>query len=180
MKEKSNKKNNSQIKKSRFDEAVDTLTDSLRIGLSKNPNEQEWLQKLFESYTKRFTEDNSRIWTTGSILVPISLAGFAAYAQIDRPLPIHIWTLASASSAIMIAWLFIAENHRAFQQKSLAWITAIQKYLGIEDTIGPYIKGNLFNRIFTFSGAIQTMRYVLAFGVLTGWYFILRYHCLVP
>ena len=135
----------------------------------------EWLRTLYESYTERFLSDNSRIWITGSIMIPLSLAAFAALPTISCPKFIHLLTLAIASSAVMISWLVIAENHRAFQEKSRAWIVAIEETLGLEKTGGPKIRGNILNRILTFPAAVQIMRWGLAGAVVIAWILVLAF-----
>src|SRR3989344_4582485 len=78
----------------------------------QDPN--AWLQTLYQNYANRFLSDNGRIWSTGSILIPLSLAGFAAVVGLDAPRWPHVVVLMFASIALMFIWLVIAENHRAF------------------------------------------------------------------
>jgi hypothetical protein len=137
----------------------------------KDPN--AWLQTLYQNYSTRLLSDNSRIWSTGSILIPISLAGFAAVVGLDNPQWTHVAILMFASITIMFIWLVIAENHRAFQQKSEAWIVAIERTIKLEGVGGPKVKGNFLNRLLTGKGVIQNMRWYLFFAVVLGWIGIL-------
>jgi hypothetical protein len=129
----------------------------------------EWLRTLYERYTDRFIHDNNRIWTTGSIMIPISLAAFGALPMIACPKLIHLVILGLASVTLIVSWLVIAENHRAFQEKSMAWIAAIERAIGIEDIAPPKLQGNRLNRLLTFSGAVQKMRWTLTLAIVVGW-----------
>jgi hypothetical protein len=136
----------------------------------------EWLRTLYSTYAERMRSDNERIWGTGSILLPLAAAGFAAFVAIDKPQLWHAIVLGIASSALAWCWLFIAENHRSFQQKSEAWLVAIQEVLGLIDKRGPKVPGNWLNRLLTFKGAVQWMRWVLV-GVITVGWFVLAILC---
>ncbi len=52
----------------------------------------------------------------------------------------------------MTAWLVIAENHRAFQDRSMEWMTAIESAWGIRPqgprpTVGVFIRPGLIRRM---------------------------------
>jgi hypothetical protein len=133
----------------------------------------EWLRTLYKSYTNKFIHDNNRIWTTGSIMIPLSLAAFAAVPTINCPKSIHLLILGLASLTIIISWLVIAENHRAFQDKSLAWVVAIEEVLGLTGTGGTKIRGNPLNRLLTFPAAVQIMRWSITSSITIGWILVL-------
>lgn len=137
----------------------------------RDPN--DWLQTLYQNYANRFVLDNGRIWSTGSILIPLSLAGFAAVVGLSDPRWPHVVVLMFASTAIMFIWLVIAENHRAFQQKSEAWLAAIERTIKLEGVGGPKVKDNLGNRLLTGKGAVQSMRWYLFLAIVLGWFTIL-------
>jgi hypothetical protein len=128
-----------------------------------------WLQVLYQNYANRFLSDNGRIWSTGSILIPLSLAGFAAVIGLDDPHWSHVVVLMFASIALMFIWLVIAENHRAFQQKSKAWLTAIERTIKIEGVGDLKVKGNFWNQLLTGKCAVQNMRWYLFLAVVIGW-----------
>lgn len=132
-----------------------------------------WLQILYQNYSNRFHSDNDKIWSTGSILIPLSLAGFAAVVSVQNLGWPHVVVLASASIALMLVWLVIAENHRAFQQKSEAWLIAIERTIKLEGVGGPKVKGNFLNSLLTGKGAVQKMRWYLFVGVFLGWVIVL-------
>jgi hypothetical protein len=133
----------------------------------KDPN--DWLKTLYTAFLNRMLSDNERIWRTGAILVPLSLSAFAALAAMRDFASWKVLVLGSASSALLWCWLIIAENHRAFQQKSEAWLVAIQETVGFERAGGPKVQGNALNRVLIFSGAVQWMRWGLAVGVTAAW-----------
>lgn len=138
---------------------------SARSGLQND----EWLRTLYQAYTERFLSDNGRIWTTGSIMISLSLGAFALLPTIGSPRPIHFIVLGLVSSAILASWLVIAENHRAFQAKSLAWIVAIEQSLGLQDTGPAKIAGAQITQILSSRGAVQLSRWVLTVSVALGW-----------
>ena len=122
-----------------------------------------WLQLMYETRWSRFQSDNERIWTTGSILIPLSAAGFAAFCAIENPTWIHVVILGVASMSLYWFWLILAANHKAFQRKSLAWIEAIELETGIIDISSPKIikKQEIWDARFTKEGAVYRWRWIL-------------------
>jgi hypothetical protein len=151
-----------RLRKQAIDPAVTKMRDR-----QEDPN--DWLKILYKAFSDRMLSDNERIWRTGAILVPLSLSAFAALVSLKELQPWQVLVLGSASSALLWCWLIIAENHRAFQQKSEAWLVAIQETIGIEKSGGAKVKGNMPNRFLTFRAAVQWMRWVLAVGVTGAW-----------
>lgn len=112
-------------KRDYFREEVDRLKkEAINPGIEKiraeGENPHDWLKTLYKSFSDRMLSDNERIWRTGAILLPLSLSTFAAVVSIKDLHTWHIVVLGFTSSALIWSWLFIAENHRAFQQKSEA------------------------------------------------------------
>lgn len=147
----------------------DTVGPALAALRAEGKDPNDWLKTLYNAFGNRMLSDNERIWRTGAILVPLSLSAFAALVAMNSLRPWKVLVLGSASSALLWCWLIIAENHRAFQQKSEAWLLAIQETVGFERAGGPKVKGNAPNRFLIFSAAIQGMRWVLAVGVTAAW-----------
>ncbi len=158
-------------KRTEFEAAREQLTERLK----DRPSEQrdEWLRTLYENYTQRFISDNERIWTTGAIMIPLSLSGFVALTAIEQVKTVHLVFLAAASFLVILVWLIIAENHRAFQQRALVWTEAIECVLGLEGACKSKVRGGFLNRLLTFSGAVQFVRWGLTGLVLTGWVIVL-------
>ena len=94
---------------------------------SADPN--ELLRMLYESYTSRFLADNEKIWTVGSIIIPVSLAGFAAFTTIQNPQVWHVVVLGFGSISMLFIWEKIADTHKKFQDKSMNWINAIEQVI---------------------------------------------------
>jgi hypothetical protein len=161
-----------------FDHVVEGLKAELKRSLVDGSayddlQKDQWLRTLYESYCKRFMEDNSRIWTTGSIMIPLSLAAFAAVPNMTNARLLHLAVLAAASISLMLAWLVISENHRAFQEKSRAWIVAIELTLGLEKTGESKIKGDALNSLLIRPHAAQAMRWLLLIFVVVGWVLVI-------
>lgn len=157
--------------------AVDPIVEKLREQLRKleTAERDEWLRLLYDRYTERFMKDNDRIWSTGAIMIPLSLGGFVALATIQVVTVAHVLSLALASIALMLFWEVTAENHRAFQQKSEKWIKAIEEEIGLTDTGGPKADAHRIAKL-----RVQAVRwYLFGFTVLcwliVGFLFALGY-----
>ena len=135
------------------------------------------LESLFKHYTDRMLSDNERIWRTGALFVPISLAAFAALTAVKCLQVWQILVLGAPSIGLMFAWIVIAENHRAFQQKSEAWLTAIQRVIGLEGPRQVKVEAGGREGLVTRKGAIQNMRWYLLYGVIAAWTLILIGAC---
>lgn len=130
-------------------------------------------EALFKHYTDRMLADNERIWKTGALFVPISLAAFAAFAAIKCPQVWHILVLGIPSIGLMFAWIVIAENHRSFQQKSEAWLVALHRAVDLDLKLPIKLPTGGMEDAVTTSGAIQRMRWHLLAGVAALWGLIL-------
>jgi hypothetical protein len=143
---------------------VESLKVPMKVVLARQSGD-EWLRTLYQSYHQRFLSDNHRIWITGGILISVSLATFAVPVQLGCLPFAPLLVLGFASISLMFSWIIIAENHRAFQEKSRAWIVAIEEIIDIQDTASSKISENWITR----SMRVQTMRWFLGLGVLAGW-----------
>lgn len=130
--------------------------------------DDEWLRFLYDNYHKRFLSDNERIWDNGKLMIPFSLAAFGIYANIDCPSWVQLTVLGIASSALSILWLINAENHRAFQNKSIAWVMAIEKLIGLDIRVVKISDDNL-NRILSSRAAVRRSIRWFSFGVPLVW-----------
>lgn len=133
----------------------------------KDPS--DWLKTLYTAFLNRMLSDNERIWRTGAILVPLALSAFAALVAMKDLDAWEVAVLGSASSVLLWWWLIIAENHRAFQQKSEAWLVAIQETVGFERAGGHKVRGNGLSRVVIFPGAVQLTRWGLPVVVTAAW-----------
>lgn len=163
-------------KRDYFREEVDRLKAEIKKMIvafqAEGKDPTDWLKTLYNSFSNRMLSDNERIWRTGAIFVPLSLSAFAALVSMSNLDSWKVLTLGLASSALLWCWLFIAENHRAFQQKSEAWLVAIQETIGLEKVGGPKVRGNKLNQILIFGAAIQWMRWLLTIGVTAAWAYL--------
>lgn len=152
------------------------VIDGMRAGGLCTPDEYNaWLLRLHEHFTERLLSDNSRIWQTGAIFVPIALAAFGALTTVKAPVAWwQVLVLGIPSTSLTWLWLVIAENHRAFQQKSQAWLFAIEEARGFFARPAPDkypSKGH--DRRLSFPRGIQKARWWLAIGVGTSWALLL-------
>lgn len=135
------------------------------------------LEALLKHYTDRMLTDNERVWRTGALFIPISLAAFAALTSIRCLQVWQVLVLGVPSTALMFAWIVLAENHRAFQEKSEVWIIAICAAMGLQATERP--KSQFYGKYtrITRSGAIRELRWRLFYGVAIAWAIILAGAC---
>ena len=149
-----------------LDDEVALLKGSL-VGLKapEGTTKGEWLRTLYDAASERFLSDNGRIWTTGAIMIPMSLAPFAVLPAIHKPVAVHFWILGLASLTVYLAWLIIADVYRQFQDKSLAWIIAIQQTIGLMNTGKPKVGEYWLTRLVT----IRRMRYAILAELIAGW-----------
>ncbi len=143
------------------------LAEQLAAWLGEHPEGGKAWLLLYKAHVDRMLSDNERIWRTGAIFVPLSFAGFGAFAA--HPTVASAAIIGGASSALMLIWNVIAENHRSFQQTHEVWIRAIEDTIGIPP--GPEKKkaeGRL-PRLVTKGRAIQRMRWWLFYGVTFAW-----------
>jgi len=129
-----------------------------------DPQKDEWLRKLYECYKDRFLSDNDRIWKTGAIMIPLSFAPLAILPSIESPEAVHFLILGIASLLIYAIWLIIADNHRVFQNKSMAWITAIEQSVNLVNTGEAKLGKSKLTKVIT----VKRMRYgvLIVLGIL--------------
>ena len=167
-----------------FEKTVKTIHEALKKVLTVDPptpsesgevaslvlvDANKIFETLFKHYTDRMLADNERIWRTGALFVPISLAAFAAFAAIKCPQVWHILVLGIPSVGLMFAWIVVAENHRSFQQNSEAWLVALRRVVGLDLNLPNQLPAGGMEDGVTARGAIQKMRWLLLAGVATLW-----------
>lgn len=104
-----------------------------------NPQRDEWLREMYRTRLDRFLADNNTIWKTGAIFVPVAIGSLIIPFQADIHSVGALVVLTLGSVGLLIIWNLIHENHRAFQDKSMAIIRAIEKVAGFEDPHGPKV-----------------------------------------
>jgi hypothetical protein len=117
-----------------------------------------------------YLSDNNRIWTMGSIILPVALAS-AAILPSTAAKGGQILILGSASTLLVAAWNLFADHHRAFQTKSLAWMEAIERSLDLPDPGSP--KAGLprwMNAKLPIIGKLNVRRIRWSLAVFTGGY----------
>jgi hypothetical protein len=137
--------------------------------------DDEWLRFLYDNYHKRFLSDNERIWDNGKLMIPFSLAAFGIYANIVYPSWIQLIVLGVASSALSIIWLINAENHRAFQNKSIAWVMAIERLIGLDKIRVVKISDDELNKKLSGQAVVRRSIRWLSFGVPLVWMLLAFY-----
>jgi hypothetical protein len=130
---------------------------------------KEELALLYAQYVARFLSDNGRIWVTGSIMIPLGLSGFALISTIKDPTLWRLVPVAIVSTAIILIWNWIADHHRAFQDRSMAWIVAIEKVL-IERSGASY---PVFVKIGAPLLSVRLVRWSLVAIVVLAWVVVL-------
>ena len=143
-------------------ELVKILDKMVKDRRSQGFDPDEWLRTLHRDYSNRFLSDNDRIWTVGSILIPVSVAGYAALVTIENPRLWHVLILALGSISLLFIWEKIADRHREFQRKWNTWLRAIECTIGLS---APINGGETV--------PLRKWRWGLFYVVLFGWVVIL-------
>jgi len=116
---------------SKSSERVERWASLARPRLKNSGLEAGELVGLHQSYSTRFAADNATIWVTAAIFVPLSLSAPPAWLLIPHRSLFVLFTLAVASLGLMAAWLVVAERHKYYQDRSLAYLQAIECRLNI-------------------------------------------------
>jgi hypothetical protein len=126
------------------------------------------VQLFYTTYFERFLNDNNKIWSTGNIFIPLSLAGLISLNSLALP---YTCLLALGSMALMRFWVLVAENHRAFQTNAQTIMEAIEGYMGPtikSGKLAPHrsIQHKLFGKLlFT----VQNIRWQMFASVCVIW-----------
>lgn len=145
-----------------------------KITTTRGTRDDVWLRFLYDNYHKRFLSDNERIWDNGKLMIPFSLAAFGIYANIACPSWLQLTVLGIASSALSIIWLINAENHRAFQNKSIAWVMAIERLISLDIRVVK-ISDDKLNKILSSRAAVRRSIRWFSFGVPLVWVLLAAY-----
>lgn len=97
----------------------------------------EWLPRIYEVRAARFLHDNDRIWSSGALLVPLSLAPFLALGNIRGLETAHFVVLGLASTTLIAFWFLISESHRRYQHASMTLMRQIEAYVGLAERPSP-------------------------------------------
>jgi len=154
-----------------MEDAVKQLQVSLDAfrAQSEPGTQDEWLRTLYENYHKRFLQDNLSIWGNGKVIIPFSLSAFAVFVSLECPSFLQTLILGVASSGLLLLWLVNAENHRAFQNKSLAWMIAIEKTIGLNSALGSKIPDGKMNRLLSSATIGRRVIRLLCTAVPAAW-----------
>jgi hypothetical protein len=136
------------------------------------------VQALYLRYFERFTNDNNRIWSTGNIFIPLSLAGLTSLKDATTMFTL---VLAIGSITLMWFWLLIAENHRAFQNRAQTTMEGIEAYLGFYMDVPPKLAAHKILKIKLQGKSIftaQNIRWQMFFSVFCIWGLALVYKAL--
>ena len=147
-----------------FDGWVETLSAQIEGALAElEPSERNrWLQSLHHDYTQRFTADNSRIFGSGAIMIPVSLAAFVVPVLAEDAGLLPLVVLGVGAIALMALWNLIADRYWAFQNAQRAWIVAVERTIGVTERPRP--------KVFPVHTARRALTWLVAIGWLVNWY----------
>ncbi len=120
-------KKNEDINKANEDYLTKRLTTLL-----KDEQNSSWVETFYKSRTDRFIAENNKIWTTGRIFIPISIAIFGVYATLEGPTLKQLGILASISIILLVIWEMISITHKRFQTAHEQWLTRIDKVMKVD------------------------------------------------
>jgi hypothetical protein len=146
---------------------------NLAASASSPEEASRWMRTLYAAYSERFLHDNAQIWANGRIMIPFALSAFGVYVGLRHPSTAHTLLLGFGSSALIAIWLINAENHRAFQNKSMAWIVAIERAIGVTNPLPPKVPDDPFNRLLSGGAAVQWLIRAFCFAIPLLWLVII-------
>jgi len=94
-----------------------------------------WIETIYKSRTDRLISENSKIWTTGRIFIPVSIGVFGVYATLEHPTLTQTYILAAISISLLLIWQAISFVHKNFQTVHSDWLERIEKVIEIESPI---------------------------------------------
>lgn len=100
--------------------------------LSPNDATDKLLFTLYTAKTDRFLAENEKIWVTGRIFIPVSLAAFAAWAALKPASWQQVFVLGVLSISLLVIWHIVAQAHKRFQIHHEAWLDAIEELKKID------------------------------------------------
>lgn len=123
---------NGSMQKPRSSDSVEVHVESIKATLRDANLTEEELRLLYSSRLDRMLSDNNRIWEIGLIFVSLAVIAIGALSLIDSSDIGQILGLGFGSTFMMVSWNLLADHHRGFQQRSQAWLIAIESVLGLE------------------------------------------------
>ncbi len=153
-----------------------------------NTMKKENVIELYKIYLQRFIEDNSKIFSTGAILIPLSFAVFATVPTVISSFSSFVPIILPAAISLILyfAWFFIAENHRVFQNRNMLIISAIEKSLGIVFISGKkkeeinidkiYDRGRSIQKIYAGKGGVRIIFIFVGILLLLLWLAIIFFY----
>lgn len=126
-----------------------------------------WLQTYYSALNDRFLADIDRIWSTGAIMIPLSLGAAVALVTIDERTLWDAIFLAVPSIMLIVFWDLIVRRHNYFRDRSLRTMelieAAVRSQPGLEirkvEPEGWYLAIHKLRRIFVIG--------IVAFWLLT-------------
>lgn len=116
--------------------AIEELTAAFKAAFPEGEARQSWLQQIYSARSSRFSAENTGIWGTGAVMIPTAFGLFVFAAGMDVSFPFPTVTIAILSVAVMFAWIVTAEQYRAFQNKSVAVLRAVENLVDFHDRVG--------------------------------------------
>lgn len=150
------------------EELVRDLQKQLTACRAGGQSQEPWLHIVYQHYAERFQKDNEKIWTIGAIFIPLSLAGLTVLKDVSFAQTV---LLAVGSTMLMQFWVWIAENHRGFQNKSQAIVQAIEQNFGLKfsEVEGKKIQEKLDSHDSVRGFSVQASRWRMLSAVRAVW-----------
>jgi hypothetical protein len=131
-----------------------------------------WLQTYYSALNDRFLADIDRIWSTGAIMIPLSLGAAVALVTIDERTISDAVFLAVPSIMLIVFWNLIVRRNKYFQDRSMKAMelieAAVSEKAGIEVRKGEP-EGWWF--------AIHNLRRIFVRGIIAFWVLTLLTYC---
>jgi hypothetical protein len=126
----------------------------------------ELVMMLYTQYSAKFINDNNKIWATGTIFIPLSLAGLLYLKDMTL---YNTCLLGIGSFALMLLWVLVEESHRAFQNKSQAVTEAIERHIGLDFKRFSGPKLNYPQWLDWYFCKVRSLRWLMLVAVFSFW-----------
>ena len=98
----------------------------------KAAQESAWLKVIYEQDAARLSAEWDREWGAQRLLLPLSIAPFAAVVVADNLSTLKVVLLAGASLALAITNELIVRRYQVFTTAVQVWLTAIRLEVGLQ------------------------------------------------
>jgi hypothetical protein len=119
-----------QSRRARVESESAAIAARLRHAIESSQLTRDGLWNIYSTKSQLFLSDNNRIWTTGAIIIPLAFGTVAALAAMKDVTSAQRLFAGLVGLALLLLWNLFADRHRTLQERSEAWLRAIESVNG--------------------------------------------------